>query len=103
MYQLSGVDAFAIFDQIGKCNAPTVDPGFRPTLASTEIALVPTRAQELNDMSLMFNEPKSKFNFIMTRDEVLKLIEETYPGQLEITDNKRFSDWQAAKKSLPCQ
>ena len=34
----------------------------------------------------------------MTRDEALKLIEKTYPGQLEITDNKRFSDWQAAKK-----
>ena len=44
MCQLSGVDAFAIFDQIGKWNAPTVDPGFRPTVASTEIALVPTRA-----------------------------------------------------------
>jgi len=49
-------------------------------------------------MSLIFNEPKTKFSFVMTRDEALKLIEETYPGQLEITDNKRFSDWQAAKK-----
>ena len=27
-FQLSGVDAFAIFQQIGKWNAPTVDPGF---------------------------------------------------------------------------
>ena len=35
---------------------------------------------------------------MLTRDETLKLIEETYPGQLEITDNKRFSDWQTAKK-----
>lgn len=26
--QLSGVDAFAILQQIGKLNAPTVDPGF---------------------------------------------------------------------------
>lgn len=34
----------------------------------------------------------------MTRDEALKLLEETYPGQLEITVNERFSDWQAAKK-----
>lgn len=44
MSQLSGVNAFAIFDQIGKWNAPTVDPGFRPTVASTKITLVPTRA-----------------------------------------------------------
>lgn len=96
MCQLSDVDAFAIFDQIGKWNAPTVDRGFRPTVASTEIALVPTRAQEFNDMSLKFNEPKP--NFIMTRDDALKLLKKTYPGQLKITDNERISDWQAAKK-----
>lgn len=34
----------------------------------------------------------------MTRDEALKLIKETYPGQLEITPNERINDWQAAKK-----
>jgi hypothetical protein len=28
MCQLSGVDAFAIFNEMGKLNAPTVDPGF---------------------------------------------------------------------------
>ena len=100
MCQVSGVDAFAILRELGRLNAPTPNPGFAPapSSSSTEIALVPTQAQEFNDMSLMFNEPKTKFSFVMTRDEALKLIEETYPGQLEITDNKRFSDWQAAKK-----
>ena len=79
-------------------NAPSVNPGFGPTAnpTSTEIALVPTQAQEFNDMSLKFNEPKP--NFVMTQDEALKLIKETYPGQLEITANERISDWQAAKK-----
>jgi len=100
MCQASGVDAFAILRELGRLNAPTPNPGFAPATSSssTEIALVPTQAQEFNDMSLIFNEPKTKFSFVMTRDEALKLIEETYPGQLEITDNKRFSDWQAAKK-----
>jgi hypothetical protein len=100
MCQVSGVDAFAILSELGRLNAPTPNLGFAPapSSSSTEIALVPTQAQEFNDMSLMFNEPKTKFSFVMTRDEALKLIEETYPGQLEITDNKRFSDWQAAKK-----
>ena len=37
MCQLSGVDAFAIYNQIGKWNAPTVDPGFglNPTYGKT--------------------------------------------------------------------
>ena len=94
--QLSGVDAFGILEQFGKLNAPITNLGFGPTVASTEIALVPTQAQEFNDMSLKFNEPKP--NFVMTQNDALKLIEETYPGQLEITGNERISDWQAAKK-----
>ena len=100
MCQLSGVDEFVILRELGKLNAPTPNPGFTPATSSssTEIALVPTEAQEFNDMSLIFNEPKTKFSFVMTWDEALKLIQKTYPGQLEITDNKRFSDWQAAKK-----
>jgi hypothetical protein len=97
MFQLSGVDAFQI---IANWNAPQPSPTFGPgpSSSSTQLSVIPTKAQEFNDMSLIFNEPKTKFSFVMTRDEALKLIEETYPGQLEITDNKRFSDWQAAKK-----
>ena len=87
---LSGVDAFAILEQLGRMNAPSANSGFGPTAnpTSTEIALVPTQAQEFNDLSLKFNEPKP--NFLMTKDEALKLIKETYPGQLEITANERI-------------
>jgi hypothetical protein len=94
----AGVDAFAILQQISSVNAPTTSPGFTPTTSSssTEIALVPTQAQQFNDMSLKFNDPKP--NFIMTKDEALKILSKTYPGQLEIRDNERISDWQAAKK-----
>jgi hypothetical protein len=92
----TGVDAFAILKH---ANAPTIStsPGFTPTTSSsTEIALIPTQAQQFNDMSLKFNEPKP--NFIMTKDEALKILSKTYPGQLEIRNNERISDWQAAKK-----
>jgi hypothetical protein len=34
----------------------------------------------------------------LTRLVALKLLKETYRGQLKITENERFSDWQAAKK-----
>jgi len=101
MYQLQlpGVDAFGI---IGPWNVPTIRPGFPPTTSSsyssTKIALVPTKAQEFNDMLSMYNTNKPQLNFVMTRDEALNLIGETYPGQLEITVNERFSEWQAAKK-----
>ena len=49
-------------------------------------------------MLLSFNQPKTQYNFVMTQDEALKLIKETYTGQLEIAENKRFSDLQGAKK-----
>jgi hypothetical protein len=77
----AGVDGFAILQQIGSVNAPTTSTssGFTPTGSSlTEIALVPTQAQQFNDMSSKFNEPKP--NFIMTKDEALKIISKTYPG-----------------------
>jgi hypothetical protein len=93
-----GVDAFAILEQFGKMNEPSATPGFGSTgnPTSTQIAVVPTVAQDFNDMLLKFNEPKT--NFMMTKDEALKLIKQTYSGQLEITANERISDWQAAKK-----
>ena len=94
----SNVDAFAIPEQLVRMNVHSANPGFGLTAnpTSTEIALVPKQAQEFNDLSLKFNEPKP--NFVMTKDEALKLINETYPGELEITANERISDWQAAKK-----
>ena len=67
MCQLSGVDAFAIFDQIGKWNAPQPSPGFglAPTSTSTQLSVIPTKAQEFNDMSLKFNQPKTSYNYVM--------------------------------------
>lgn len=86
---LLSVDAFAILEQSGSANAPTTSasPGFIPTTSScTEIALVPTQDQQFNDISLKFNEPKP--NFIMTKDEALKILNKTYQEQLEIRDNE---------------
>nr|AHI51277.1 hypothetical protein [Cylindrotheca closterium] len=97
MCQLSGVDAFTIFDQIGKWNAPQPSPGFglAPTPTSTQISVIPTKAQEFNDMSLKFNQPQSQY--VMTKREALELIAKTYPGQMEVTANERITDWQASK------
>ena len=33
-------------------------------------------------MSLKFNEPKNNFNFIMTNDEAINIINKIYTGQL---------------------
>ena len=97
MCQLSGVDAFAIFNQIGKWNAPQPSPGFglAPTSTSTQLSVIPTKAQEFNDMSLKFNQPQSQY--VMTKREALELIAKTYSGQMEVTANERITDWQAAK------
>ena len=66
-----------------------------PTPTSTQIAVIPTKAQEFNDISLNFNKPRSQY--VMTKGEALGLIAKTYPGQMEVTDNERITDWQAAK------
>lgn len=97
MCQLSGVDAFGILNQIGKWNAPQPSPGFgrAPNPTSTQLAVIPTQAQEFNDMSLKFNQPRSQY--VMTKREALELIAKTYPGQMEVTANERITDWQAAK------
>lgn len=99
MCQLSGADAFAIFDQIGKWNAPQPSPGFglapTSTSTSTQLSVIPTKAREFNDMSLKFNQPQAQY--VMTKREALELIAKTYPGQMEVTDNERITDWQAAK------
>jgi hypothetical protein len=76
MCQLSGVDAFAILDQISKWNAPQPSPGFglAPTSTSTQLSVIPTKAQEFNDMSLKFNQPKTSYNFVMSDQEALELM-----------------------------
>ena len=48
MCQLSGVDAFVILRELGKLNAPTVDPGFglNPTYAQPSSCTIPGSALE---------------------------------------------------------
>ena len=100
MCQLSGVDAFAIFDQIGKWNAPQPSPGFglAPTSTSTQLSVIPTKAQEFNDMSLKFNQPKTSYNFVMSDQEAKRQVNEMYSGVLEISPNRHISDVKAAGK-----
>ena len=96
-FQLSGTNAFTILEQLGRINAPTTNPGFGPTAnpTSTQIAVIPTKAQEFNDMLLKFNQPQSQY--VMTKREALELIVKIYPGQMKVTANERITDWQAAK------
>lgn len=100
MCQLSGVDAFAIFDQIGKWNAPQPiqEFGLAPTSTSTQLSVIPTKAQEFNDMSLKFNQPKTSYNFVMSDQEAKRQVNEMYPGVLEISPNTHISDVKAAGK-----
>ena len=67
-------------------------PGQSPS--STRLSVIPTEMTAFNDMLLEFNNPK----YVMTKDEALKLIKDTYQGHLEITYNEKISEWQAAKK-----
>lgn len=96
MCQVSSVEAFPILRKLSRLNAPTPNAwivlAINPSYSSIEIALAPIQTQKFNNMSLMFNEPKTKFSFVITQDEAVKLIEHSYLGQLEIIKNKRFSD-----------
>lgn len=68
--------------EFGRLNASTVSPGlfYDKAYPSTQIVGIPTKCQELNDLSLGFNEPK----VVMTRDQARELIATTYLGQVEI-------------------
>jgi hypothetical protein len=95
MFQLIGVDAF---QTIANWNAPQPSPTFfvpGPSSSSTQLSVIPTKAQEFNEMSLKFNQPQSQY--VMTKQEALELLAETYPGQMKVTANERITDWQAVK------
>nr|QUS63752.1 hypothetical protein [Haslea silbo]QUS63953.1 hypothetical protein [Haslea silbo] len=97
MCELLGVDAFGI---IAQWNAPQVRPGFgpAPTPTSTQLSVIPTKAQEFNEMSLKFNQPKTSYNFVMSDQEAKRQVNEMYPGVLEISPNTHISDVKAAGK-----
>ena len=103
MFQLAGVTNINAFKIISAWNAlhPPRTPAVSPS--STQIALIPTKAQQFNDMLLKFNEPKENTcivrenGFIMSAEEAEKLISKTYPGYLEVIEDFKISDRQAAK------
>ena len=98
MVQLGGADAFAgLINDLTKFNAPQPRPPFgpAPSSSSTAVAVIPTRAQEFNDMALKFNEPQSQY--VMTRQKALELIAETYSGSMQVTEDFKITDWQAVK------
>ena len=97
MCQLSGVDAFQI---IANWNAPQPSPTFGPgpSSSSTQLSVIPTKAQEFNEMSLKFNQPKTSYNFVMSDQEAKRQVNEMYPGVLEISPNTQISDVKAAGK-----
>ena len=97
MCQLSGVDAFQI---IANWNAPQPSPTFGPgpSSSSTQLSVIPTKAQEFNEMLLKFNQPKTSYNFVMSDQEAKRQVNEMYPGVLEISPNTHISDVKAAGK-----
>ena len=105
-FHISGIDGFALIDKLGELYAhtdrpwpgtsPTISTPSSPPYSSTSIAVIPNEAQEFNEMLLQFNEPKPP-EYTMAREEALELIGKTYPGQMEVTDNERITEWQAAK------
>ena len=106
MFQLAGVVDINAFELIAHWNAPHPPrPGITPTVSpsSTQIAVIPTKAKQFNDMLLEFNEPKENTcivrenGFIMSAEEAEKLISKTYPGYLEVIEDFKISDRQAAK------
>ena len=93
---ITGVDAYSILQHLTRFNAPTISPGSGPAVCpSTQSQAVPTRAQQFNEMLKQFNDPNCQY--VMTREEALKLMAEMYPGELKISDNERISEWQAVK------
>lgn len=103
MCSFADVDAFSsMLNSLANWNAPQPGMGYNPAQApsssSTQLPAIPTKAQEFNDMSVQFNEPKPpKPNYVMTHDQALDLIYKTYPGLLEVTETERISDIQAVK------
>ena len=98
-HSLSGV--FGVIDTAVKYNAPTATPSVPQT--STAIAAIPTLQQNFNDMSLEWNEPKAmdrnivQKGDVMTHNEALALLDQTYTDELQVTQTEKIGDRQVAK------
>ena len=99
MFQSIGVDAFQIIANFWNTPQPVptfIVPG--PSSSSTQLSVVPTKAQKFNEMSLNFNQPKVSYNFVMSAQEARRQVNEMYPDVMEISPNTHISDVKAAGK-----
>jgi hypothetical protein len=93
-------EAYALLARLNGHPTTCVGFGQAPShsRSSTEIAVVPTRAQEFNDMSLDFNKPRISYEFVISNEEAHFKINQMYSGVLEISPNQHISDRKAASK-----
>jgi hypothetical protein len=59
--------------------------------------------ETLHRMKQMCAASADENGFVMSYDEAYNLIEETYGGSMEITEDCKITDWQAAKKAYHFQ
>ena len=52
--------------------------------------------ETLHTMKQMCASSADENGFVMSYDEAIKLLQETYPGSMQVTEDFRISDWQAA-------
>lgn len=97
MCQLSGVDAFVILRELGKFNAPTVDPGFglNPTYAQPSSCTVPGSALEITRPTVMPHQ-----EFVGLTKEERRQVTHTYDKIIHVEDHPRLrvGFWQSRYK-----
>lgn len=97
MCQLSGVDAFAIFDQIGKLNAPRVDPGsgLNPTYAPPSSRTVPGSALKITRPSAIPHQ-----EFVGLSKEQRRQVPHSYDKIIHVEGHPRLrvGFWQCKHK-----
>lgn len=52
--------------------------------------------ETLHKMKQMCAASADENGFVMSRDEAIKLLQKTYPGSMQVTEDFRIGDWQAA-------
>lgn len=97
MCQLSGVDAFVILREVGKLNAPTVDPGFglNPTYAPPSSRRVPGSGLEITRPSAMPHQ-----EFVGLTKEERRQVAHPYDKIIDVEGHPRLrvGFWQSRYK-----
>lgn len=97
MCQLSGVDAFVILREVGKLNAPTVDPGFglNPTYAPPSSRRVPGSGLEITRPSAMPHQ-----EFVGLTKEQRRQVSHHYDKIIDVESHPRLrvGFWQCRYK-----